>query len=317
MKTACIFPGQGSQAIGMSKDLYDSDSDVKALFHRANEVLGFNITELIFNGPDEELKKTENTQPALLLASYAAYVYFKKYYDDFTFAAGHSLGEYTAHVAAGSLSFEDALKLVRKRGEFMAQSSNGTLCAVMGLDLNTIKELCNNVSEIGTAEPAIFNSPNQIVVAGNVNALEKLAELCSEKGGKATVLNVSGAFHSSMMKNAREELEQYMNENVKFNTPKLNLISNALVAYVQTDEIIKRSLSEQMTETVMWTSCFEKMIEDGCELFVEFGPGIVLKGLARRIDRKAKVLNASSIETITKTLETFKEYDLIEKQLEA
>ncbi len=288
MKKAYVFPGQGAQFVGMGKDLYDSNPLAKELFEKANEILGFRITDLMFAGTDEDLRQTKVTQPAVFLHSV---IMAKTLGADFTpdMTAGHSLGEFSALVAAGALSFEDGLKLVSARAQAMQQACEkqpSTMAAVLGLDDAKVEEICAAVD--GIVVPANYNCPGQLVISGEIEAIQKACDLAKEAGARrALVLSVGGAFHSPLMEPARVELEQAI-ANTKFATPICPVYQN-VNAKPQTDpEVIKHNLIAQLTSPVRWTQTVQNMIADGATSFRELGPGAVLQGLVKKINKEVE-----------------------------
>lgn len=283
---AYVFPGQGAQFIGMGKDLYESSSIAKELFEKANEILGFSITDIMFNGTDEELKETKVTQPAIFLHStILAKVLGEKFQPDMV--AGHSLGELSALVASGVLDFEDGLKLVSKRALAMQQaceSEPSTMAAILGLEDQQVEEICSETS--GIVVPANYNCPGQLVISGTIEAIQSACERATEAGAKrALVLPVGGAFHSPLMEPARAELATAI-EQTTFSQGICPIYQNVNAKRVTSSEEIKRNLVAQLTAPVKWTQTMQQMIKDGCDEVVEVGPGKVLQGLFKKIDRK-------------------------------
>lgn len=286
-----LFAGQGSQYVGMGKDLYDSFEQAKTIFEQADKVLGFSISELCFNGPLEELTKTNNCQLAIVTMSIACWqVYLSRHPRIAGYMAGLSLGEYSALVAAGALNFQDAVYLVWRRGQFMeevAAKYPGKMLSVIGLDLARVKEICAEVK----AEVANINCPGQIVISGSVESIARARVLAQEKGAKLAVeLEVSGAFHSSFMQEASLKLAQEL-EKINISTPKFPVICNVTGKPVLTAQEIKQNLIQQVSTSVLWEDSIKFILARGISSFIEFGPGKVLKGLMRRIDSSAQVVN--------------------------
>jgi len=298
-----MFSGQGSQYVGMGKDLYDNYKSAAEIIDRADNIMDFDLKDMMFNGPEEELNNTKNTQPAIYTVSAAVGAVLKEKGLKAAAAAGHSLGEYSALYAAGVLSFEDGLKLVRKRGELMDEADPdgiGTMTAVIGLDAESVEEVCREVD--GVCQVANYNSPAQVVISGEVGAVEKAENLLDEKGAKRVIsLSVSGAFHSKLMKPAKEELKKAI-DNVEFKSADLPLIANVTADYVETAAEIKEALIKQLNSSVRWVETINRFKDDGYENFVELGPGRVLRGLMRRIDRSLNAYNVEDEKSLNKTL---------------
>ena len=284
MSLALLFPGQGSQAVGMARALADAEPAAARILEDADDVLGAPLTTLMFEGPDEELTATRNAQPAILAHSVAVLEVVRERLGPVSLGAGHSLGEFSAHVAAGTLSFEDALSAVRLRGELMfaaGQERPGTMAAVLGLSDDAAEEVCAAV-DAGTCVPANFNSRGQIVLSGDVSGVEQAMVLAREAGAKRVVpLNVSGAFHSPLMEPAAEGLREKL-ESVEFSDPAWPVISNVTAEPVTSGAEARRLLVEQLTSPVRWSASVAAMVESGIDRFVELGPGSVLAGLNRR-----------------------------------
>lgn len=287
-KVAFVFPGQGSQKVGMGQAIVEASEEARAIFARADEALGESLSGLCFEGPDEALKLTANTQPAVLTNSIALLEALGETPD---VAAGHSLGEYTAHVCAGSLRFEDAVQLVRKRGRFMQEAvpvGEGAMAAVLKLDDAAVEAACEKID--GIVEPVNYNAPGQIVVAGETAAVAALAEAVKELGGRAISLPVSAPFHCQMMKPAEASLSPHLDE-IAFEAPRFPVYVNVdAVAVSQPDEA-RDALRRQVSRPVCWTASVQKMIEDGVGLFVEIGEGAALKGMIRRIAKGTPTVN--------------------------
>ncbi|MDL2145036.1 ACP S-malonyltransferase [Flavobacterium tructae] len=289
---AYVFPGQGAQFTGMGKDLYETSALARELFEKANEILGFRITDIMFEGTAEELKETKVTQPAVFLHSV---ILAKTLGDDFKpeMVAGHSLGEFSALVANGTLSFEDGLKLVSQRALAMQKACEitpSTMAAVLGLADNIVEEVCASIDGIVVA--ANYNCPGQLVISGETSAVEKACEAMKAAGAKrALILPVGGAFHSPMMEPAREELAAAI-EATTFSTPVCPVYQNVTANAVSDANEIKKNLIIQLTAPVKWTQSVQQMIADGATLFTEVGPGKVLAGLINKIDKEAVTANA-------------------------
>ena len=285
---AYVFPGQGAQFAGMGKDLYDSKPLAKELFDKANDILGYSITDIMFNGTDEQLKETKITQPAVFLHSVISALCLG---DEFTPAmvAGHSLGEFSALVAAGALSFEDGLRLVYARAMAMQKACEvapGTMAAIVGLDDETVEKICQQVSTVGNVVVAAnYNCPGQLVISGNIDAVNQACELLKEAGAKrALPLKVGGAFHSPLMQPAKDELQTAI-ETTTFAEPKCPVYQNVDGQPHTAPEEIKKNLIAQLTSSVRWTSSVQNMIKDGANDFTECGPGKALQGMIGRIDK--------------------------------
>ena len=302
-KSAFIFPGQGAQYVGMLKGLYNKYVAAKEIFNQAEEALGFDIKGLCFEGPPEELTQTRNCQPAILTASIAALraLLESGVEINVTHTAGLSLGEYSALVAAGSLDFKDAVKLARLRGKFMEQASTenpGTLIAIVGMDLKTAEVLCSKSG----AQIANLNCPGQVVVAAALKSVDKVKSLAEHLGAKRAVsLDVSGPFHSSLMQSASVKLEQEL-QNVNILTPNIEFIPNVSAAFTSSEQDIKEALVRQVASTTYWERSITLMRRSGVTVFYEIGPGKVLKGLLRKIDRELKVINIEKPEDLEQIL---------------
>ena len=289
---AFVFPGQGAQFVGMGKDLYENDAEAREMFEKANEILGFRITDLMFEGTPEDLKQTKVTQPAVFLHSV---ILAKTLGEEFnpSMVAGHSLGEFSALVAAGAMSFEDGLKLVSKRAMAMqkaCEAAPSTMAAIIGLPDEKIEEICAEINEDGNVVvPANYNNPGQLVISGNVEAVNVACEKLKEAGAKrALVLPVGGAFHSPLMQPAKDELEAAI-EKTTFNAPKCPVYQNVDAKPHTEPEVIKANLIAQLTSSVRWTASVQAMIADGADDFTECGPGKALQGMIGRIDKTVAV----------------------------
>ena len=308
-KVAFIFPGQGAQYIGMGKEISEYYKESAQVFDEATEALGYDTRELIFFGDEEKLKITENTQPAILTASIACLMPLLKENITPDFVSGLSLGEYSAHVAAGTFSFKDAVKLVRKRGQLMQNTvpiGVGGMAAILGLENQKVIDICDKASEIGVVEPANFNCPGQVVVAGEIKAVEKAIEIAQQEGAKrAIMLPVSAPFHSSMLKKAGEELDKEF-ENVKINDIKIPLVTNVTGEVVSDSSKVREQLVNQVSSAIYWEQCVKTMIDNGVDTFVEIGPGKVLCGFIKKIDRKLNTLNIEDLESLNKAIDFLK-----------
>ena len=306
VNVAYIFPGQGAQYIGMGKDLYEAYPEAKEVFDKAKEVLKFDIIKLCFEGPKEELTLTSNSQVAILVHSIAALKALEKVASDKfnpMFSLGLSLGEYSALVVSECLSLEDGIRLVRKRGQFMQKASEknpGTMASIIGLDLEELEKLCKGFG----CEIANLNCPGQVVISGSKSSVELTASMAKEKGAKrAIVLDVSGAFHSSLMDSAKEKLEAEISS-VTFNAPKYPLICNVTAEPTQDPEVIKQNLITQVNTRTLFENSIKHVASQGIKTYLEIGPGTVLKGLLRRIDKTLEVQNfdkVSNFETLNNT----------------
>jgi [acyl-carrier-protein] S-malonyltransferase len=308
-KTAFIFPGQGAQYIGMGKELFQNIEVCKNIFDIADKELNFELSKLCFEGTESELNITENTQPAILTTSIAALMALREHGIKCDVTAGLSLGEYSALVCSGSMDFRDAVKLVKKRGRFMQEAvpvGIGTMAAILGLDADLVYEACTEASTSGIVEIANLNCPGQIVIAGEIAAVEHALELAKEKGAKRVMLlSVSAPFHTSMLRPAAEELETELKKiNIKdFTIP---LMTNVNGDYVKSKEDIKANLKLQVMSSVLWETIIRNMIKDGVDTFVEIGPGKVLSGFVKKIDRKLTVINVEDMVSLDKAVEILK-----------
>ena len=282
---AYVFPGQGAQFVGMGKDLYDNSLMARELFEKANEILGFRITDLMFSGTDEDLRQTRVTQPAIFLHSV---LLAKTLGDSFQpdMVAGHSLGEFSALVASGALSFDDGLLLVSKRALAMqkaCEAEPSTMAAIVGLEDEIVENICNGIDDV--VVPANYNCPGQLVISGSIKGIDLACEKLTAAGAKrALKLSVGGAFHSPLMEPARTELAEAINS-TNFSTPACPIYQNVNASAVTDADQIKKNLIAQLTASVRWTQTVKNMIADGCDSFTEVGPGSVLQGLVKKVDR--------------------------------
>lgn len=304
-KLAFVFPGQGAQYVGMGKQIAENYKAADDIFNQASEALGFDVKKMIFESDDETLKITENTQPTIVTASIACMQPLLEKGIQPDVVAGLSLGEYCAHVAAGTMSFKSAVALVKKRGKYMQDAvpvGVGTMAAILGMENQDVIECCKLASEVGIVEPANFNCPGQIVVAGEVAAVEKLVELAKEKGAKrAMLLPVSAPFHCSLLKPAGEKLKLEL-DNISLEEMKIPVVTNVTAEYILDKTKVKDLLINQVSNPVLWENCVKKMIDDGVDTFIEIGPGKVLSGFIKKINKEVKILNVEDIESLNKTI---------------
>lgn len=303
MSMAIVFPGQGSQFVGMGKDFYDGFPEIRSFFHKADEVLGYGLTQIMFEGSEEELKLTQNTQPALVTMSAVVWELVKSKFKP-TYFAGHSLGEYSAIYAANGLSFEDTVLAVHNRGKFMQNAvpvGVGGMRAIIGIDDETVIEVCNAVSkEDFIVEPANFNCVGQVVIAGEKDAVETAGEVLKSKGAKRVIpLPVSAPFHCSLMAPAGKEMEKYL-EKLTINDLSTPIINNIDAKEVYLAPDVLDGLIRQVSGTVQWTNSVRYMISKGINKFVEVGAGSILTGLIKKIDKEVDVLSISSVEDLEK-----------------
>ncbi len=306
MKTAFLFPGQGAQVVGMGKDVAEAFPAAAEIFAKANEIVGFNLQKICFEGPTEELNATTMSQPAIFATSAAILEVLRTEAGELSadVTAGLSLGEYTALYAAGVISFEDALRLVQKRGQAMqaaADATEGTMVSIIGLDEEKVKQLCDEAGQGEVLAGVNFNCPGQIVVSGSKTACGRVAELAEKYGAiKAVPLAVAGAFHTELMASAAEALGQAL-QNTNISSPDdTKIIANIDAEYYETGEKIAEGLIKQLTCPILWQKCMERLLAEGVENFYEIGPGRVLTGLMKRISRKTKVINISNLDAVKK-----------------
>jgi len=304
---AFLFPGQGSQAVGMGKDLSDKYPVAKQTFDEADEALGYKLSNLCFEGPEDQLRLTEITQPAILTVSIAALRVLETRIPKPSYVAGHSLGEYSAHVASGTFDFAEALRTVRNRGKYMQEAvpvGVGAMAAILGMDAAKVAEVCKDAAQGEVCEPANLNSPEQIVISGNTAAVERAAKLADERGAKrAKLLPVSAPFHCSLMKPAQDRLQADLDA-LKLQKPVYPVACNVDAELVTDDLRARDTLVRQVTGSVKWDQCMRLLIAQGVQTFIEVGPGKVLCGLMRQIDRSKTCLNVSDDATMTKALES-------------
>jgi [acyl-carrier-protein] S-malonyltransferase len=304
---ALLFPGQGSQAVGMGKDLAEKYPAAKETFDEADEALGYKLSAVCFEGPEDQLRLTEITQPAILTVSLALLRVLETRMPKPSYVAGHSLGEYSAHVASGTFSFAEAVRTVRNRGKYMQEAvpvGVGAMAAILGMDAAKVAAVCQDAAQGEVCEPANINSSEQIVISGNTAAVERAAKLAEERGAKrAKLLPVSAPFHCSLMKPAQDRLEKDLDA-LKLRKPVYPVACNVDAALVTDDLRARDTLVRQVTGSVKWEQCIHLLVGQGVQTFIEVGPGKVLLGLMRQIDRSKTCLNVSDDATLAKTLES-------------
>jgi [acyl-carrier-protein] S-malonyltransferase len=306
---ALLFPGQGSQAVGMGKELADKYPAARQTFEEADEALGYKLSSVCFDGPEDQLRLTEITQPAILTVSIAALRVLETRVPKPSYVAGHSLGEYSAHVASGTFSFADAVRTVRNRGKYMQEAvpvGVGAMAAILGMDLATVTAVCQDAAQGEICEPANINSPEQIVISGNTAAVERAAKLADERGAKrAKLLPVSAPFHCSLMKPAQDHLRGDLDA-LKLQKPVYPVACNVDADLVTDDLRARDTLVRQVTGSVKWEQCMRLLMAQGVQTFVEVGPGKVLCGLLRQIDRSKTALNVGDEASLTSTVDRLK-----------
>lgn len=304
-KLAFVFAGQGAQKVGMGKELADNFECAARVFDEASEALGFDIKEMIFNGDNDTLMITENTQPTVVTMTTAALRVLEEKGIKPDVVAGLSLGEYSAHIASGSLDFADAVRLVKKRGKYMQEEvpvGKGAMAAIIALSADDVKACCEEASKLGVCSPANFNCPGQIVVSGEVAAVDRCCELAKEKGAKrAMKLPVSAPFHCSMLTGAGEKLAKEL-ENVEVKDMNIPVITNVTADYVASKDDIKPYLIKQVSSSVLWEDTIRKMLADGVDTFVEVGPGKTLSGFIKKVTKDVKVFNVEDMASLENTL---------------
>ncbi|MGZ7094341.1 MAG: ACP S-malonyltransferase [Candidatus Angelobacter sp.] len=306
IKIALIFPGQGSQVVGMGKELAEKYPEARRTFEEADHALGYKLSQLCFEGHEDQLRLTEITQPAILTTSLAALRVLQSRMPKPSFVSGHSLGEYSAHVCAGTFSFADAVRTVRNRGKYMQEAvpvGVGSMAAILGMDFAKVAAVCHDAAEGEVCSPANINSPEQIVISGNTAAVERATRLADERGAKrAKVLPVSAPFHCSLMKPAQDRLENDLKK-ITLAKPVYPVACNVDAEMVTDDIRALNTLVRQVTGSVKWEQCMRLLIAEGVDTFIEVGPGKVLCGLMRQIDRSRTCMNVGDEASLTKTLE--------------
>jgi len=304
-RIALLFPGQGSQKVGMARDLYEASARVREVYERASEAIDFDLAAVTFDGPDDELTKTVNAQPALLVASISATTLLLERGFEPWAAAGHSLGEYSALVAARAMSLEGAVRAVRERGRLMYEAGlekPGTMAAVIGMETDALESVIREARASGVVQIANVNSPTQLVISGEVEAVKKAMDLAGERGARRVIpLNVSGAFHSALLESARDGMADVL-AGVPIEKPQCVFVANVTGGALSEPEAIRDNLVKQIVEPVQWVDCVRALANRGASLMVEVGPGNVLRGLVRKIDPEIKTMGAGTLQDVDKFL---------------
>jgi len=305
-KTAFIFPGQASQYVGMGNDLHNEFESVRSIYSEASDILGFDLSDLSFNGPIEKLTQTSVTQPAIFVHSYSVTTLLSERGIKPSFAAGHSLGEFSAYTAADTMNFSDALRIVKVRAEAMQKAcelNSGTMAAIIGMEFEPLEIICSEVSKNGVVNIANLNSPGQLVISGDVDSVHKAMDIAKEQGAKIVKeLNVSGAFHSPLMASAVTDLSAEL-EDISISTPSFPVYTNVSASPLTEPEEIKNSLLMQITSPVQWYPLVQNMVSDGATEFVEIGPGKILQGLMKRINKEIISSGIDKLESLTEIFE--------------
>ncbi len=308
-KIAFVFPGQGAQYVGMGREITGISIGASCIFDEASEALGIDVRKMLFESDDETLRITENTQPAILTASVACAQPLIEAGIKADFTGGLSLGEYSAHVLSGSINFKDAVRLVRKRGKYMQEAvplGTGTMAAILGLTREDVLDICRIASEYGIVEAANFNCPGQIVLAGEIDAINKAVKIATEKGARrAMLLNVSAPFHCSLLKPAGEKLSNEL-DSVDIKTMDIPVVTNVTGKVIESHNIIKELLINQVSKPVLWEDCVRTLIQNGVDTFIEIGPGKVLSGFIRKINKEVRVLNVEDNASLNNTIAALK-----------
>ncbi|MGI6622466.1 MAG: ACP S-malonyltransferase [Clostridiaceae bacterium] len=308
-KIAFVFPGQGAQYVGMGREITGISIGASRIFDEASEALGIDVRKMLFESDDETLRITENTQPAILTASVACAQPLIEAGIKADFTGGLSLGEYSAHVLSGSINFKDAVRLVRKRGKYMQEAvplGTGTMAAILGLTREDVLDICRIASEYGIVEAANFNCPGQIVLAGEIDAINKAVKIATEKGARrAMLLNVSAPFHCSLLKPAGEKLSNEL-DSVDIKTMDIPVVTNVTGKVIESHNIIKELLINQVSKPVLWEDCVRTLIQNGVDTFIEIGPGKVLSGFIRKINKEVRVLNVEDNASLNNTIAALK-----------